>query len=124
MDSKLGRHQSGGSPLERFTHHLTRALVLGIAACIARGDGALLERLPDTAGLPNEVLIQRRHRYRYDSVVRLPGTRLIEVGSQSGTTIEDMASTISSRTAAVFFPAHMNGADGTVPMDRVISLAH
>ncbi len=113
-----------GAEAARVTPGASGAIVQGIAACITRGDGAALERLPDTTGLPNEVLIQRRHRYRYDSVVRLPGARLVEVGTQRGTTIEDLASAISSRTAAIFFPAHMDRAEGTLPMDRVISFAH
>src|SRR2546425_8013809 len=92
-----------GVEAARVTLGASGAIVLGIAACIAKGDGVVLERLPDTSGVPNEVLIQRRHRYRYDSVVRLPGARLVEVGSQSGTTIEDLTGAIGSKTGAVMF---------------------
>jgi L-seryl-tRNA(Ser) seleniumtransferase len=55
------------------------ALTLATAACVAGKDGARIRRLPDTAGLRNEVLIQKAHRFGYDHAVRNVGVRLIEV---------------------------------------------
>lgn len=107
----------------RVTLGASGAITLGVAACIAKGDSALLERLPDASNMPNEILIQRRHRYRYDNVIRLSGADLVEIGSQSGTTIKELASAIGSQTAAIFFPAHLDGTQGTVPLGQVISLA-
>src|SRR5262245_21150011 len=37
-------------------------LMLGTAACVAGLDIHKMERLPDTAGMKNEVIIQRPHR--------------------------------------------------------------
>ena len=113
-----------GAQAARVTLGASGAMTLGVAACIARGDGAVLERLPDASGAPNEVLIQRRHRYRYDSVVRLAGARLVEVGSHNGTTAEDLDAAAGPKTAAIIFPAHLDGIEGTVSMERAIALAH
>jgi D-glucosaminate-6-phosphate ammonia-lyase len=113
-----------GAHAARVTLGASGAMTLGVAACIARGDAAVLERLPDTSGLPNEVLIQRRHRYRYDSVVRLAGARLVEVGNHNGTTAEDLDAAAGPKTAAILFPAHLDGIEGTVSMERAILLAH
>jgi L-seryl-tRNA(Ser) seleniumtransferase len=99
------------------------ALALGAAACITRGDGARLEQLPDTSGLPDEVLIQRRHRYRYDRNVRVSGAQLVEAGDERGTTLEQLAAVIGPRTGAICFPAHLDGAAGTVALDQVQALA-
>src|ERR1700677_3957970 len=37
------------------------AMRLGTAAAITRGDGERIARLPDTTGMPNEVLTQKSH---------------------------------------------------------------
>jgi len=83
----------------------------------------VLERLPDASGAPNDVLIQRRHRYRYDTLVRLAGARLVEVGTRDGTTAEDLDAAAGPKTAAIIFPAHLDGIEGTVSMERAIPLA-
>lgn len=55
------------------------ALTLGTAACVAGKDPEKIKRLPDTAGMKNEVLIQKSHRFPYDHAVRAVGIKLIEV---------------------------------------------
>src|SRR5687767_3310090 len=40
------------------------AMALGTAACITGDDGELMERLPDTTGMENRVVIQAGHRYK------------------------------------------------------------
>src|SRR5207245_7910150 len=42
------------------------ALTLGTAACVAGSDPEEIKRLPDTAGMKNEVIIQKAHRYGFD----------------------------------------------------------
>ena len=46
------------------------SLLLGTAACVAGLDIAHMERLPDTTGLKNEIVVQRPHRNSYDHAVR------------------------------------------------------
>jgi L-seryl-tRNA(Ser) seleniumtransferase len=59
------------------------AAILSItAACIAGGDPARMVRLPDTAGLRNEVIVQRDHRDDYDAAVRTAGAKVIEISSR------------------------------------------
>jgi L-seryl-tRNA(Ser) seleniumtransferase len=113
-----------GARAARVTLGASGAIALGVGACMARGDSSALARLPDTSGMPNEVLVQRNHRYRYDVVARLPGARLVEVGTAQGTTIDQLKAAISSRTAAIFFPAHLDKSSGTVPLTDVTPVAH
>ena len=79
--------------------------------------------LPDTTGLKNEVVIQKAQRYKYDRVVRLPGTTLVEAGDDAGTTADELASAMSANTAAMLYPVIENPAD-LVPMPEAISIAH
>ena len=56
------------------------ALTLGTAACLTRHDVAKMERLPDTEGMPNEVIMYRMHRTGYDHAIRAAGAKIREVG--------------------------------------------
>src|SRR2546423_6028148 len=55
------------------------ALLLGTAAAVTRGDRALLKRLPDTAGMKNEVILQKAHHSCYDNQLTNVGVKLIDV---------------------------------------------
>src|SRR5262249_6672984 len=106
------------------TPGVAAALALASAAVVAEGDSAKLERLPDVSGMKTRVLIQHRHRYRYDRVLRLSGARLVDVGDENGTTVDQLAAALGPRTAAVCVPAHLDGEPGTVSLPDVIATAH
>jgi seryl-tRNA(Sec) selenium transferase len=55
------------------------ALTLATSACVAGNDPERIRRIPDTAGMKNEALVQRTHRVGYDHAIRNAGVRLIEV---------------------------------------------
>ncbi len=55
-------------------------LMLGAAAMLARWDLSKMEKLPDTADMPNEFIIARAHRNGYDHAIRAAGGKLVEVG--------------------------------------------
>jgi D-glucosaminate-6-phosphate ammonia-lyase len=100
------------------------ALTLGTAACITGDDGAKMERLPDTTGMKNELLIQARHRYKYDRPPTIVGAKLREIGDTSGTTAQQLEQAIGAQTATILIPAHLDGAEGTVPLTEVLRIAH
>jgi D-glucosaminate-6-phosphate ammonia-lyase len=60
-------------------------MLLAIAACITGTNRAAIKRLPDTTGLPNEVVIHRAHRIGYDQMFRAPGATFVEIGIPSRT---------------------------------------
>jgi L-seryl-tRNA(Ser) seleniumtransferase len=94
------------------------ALALGTAACMAGADPAKIQHLPDTTGMPNTVVIQSGHHYHYQRAVTVAGARLLEVDAAR---FEDA---LIPSVAAVLFPAHLDGAPDTLPLTRVIELAH
>src|SRR5437660_8476202 len=75
-----------GAQAAYVTPGAAAALALGTAACLAGTDADKIARLPDTTGLPRQVLIQAGHHYHYEHVVTVPGARLVEVGGAGGTT--------------------------------------
>ena len=99
------------------------ALLLGTAACLTGTDPAKMEQLPDTTGLKREVVIQKAQRYKYDRVVRLPGTQLVEAGTPTGTTAAQLDDAIGPNTAAVLYPAIDMPGD-LVPIQDAIAIAH
>jgi L-seryl-tRNA(Ser) seleniumtransferase len=56
------------------------ALTLGTAAILTGFDAGRMERLPQSAGIPNEFIVAREQRNGYDHAVRAAGARLVEVG--------------------------------------------
>lgn len=102
-------------------------LSLGVAACVAGFDVAAMDRLPDTTGLRNEVVVQRGHRNAYDHAIRAAGVRMVEVGylgypGAGGTYPWQIAEAITERTAAVACP--ILDTPGTVPLREVCAIAH
>jgi len=105
------------------------ALLLGTAACVTGLDPARMNRLPDTAGMRNEVIVPRSHRNFYDHAVRAAGVTLVEVGLSdryAGAGVRDteaweIAAAITERTAAVLYVA---GHDARPPLPAVVAAAH
>jgi L-seryl-tRNA(Ser) seleniumtransferase len=85
-------------------------IALAVAACIARGDGAIGETLPATDAV---VLMQRAHAYKYARCARLAGAR-VEL-------VEDLAEGLAElRPVAILHPAHLDHLG--VPLASVRSL--
>jgi D-glucosaminate-6-phosphate ammonia-lyase len=88
-------------------------LLLATAACVTGLEPSKMARLPDTAGMKNEVIMVRSQRNFYDHAVRTAGVRIIEVGlpdRHAGAGIRDaepweIADAITERTAAIFYVA-------------------
>ena len=105
------------------------ALMLGTAACLAGLDPARMNLLPDTAGMPNEVIVARSQRNMYDHAVVQAGARLFEVGIPdrfSGAGVRDTQAweyeaAISDRTAAILYVAQGHTEP---PLTKIVELAH
>src|ERR687898_201735 len=94
---------------------------------MAPEDVAAMDRLPDTMGLKDEVVIQLGHRNAYDHAIRAVGVRMLEVGylgypGAGGTQPWQIAAAIGERTAAVACP--ILDTPGTVPLPAVCQIAH
>jgi D-glucosaminate-6-phosphate ammonia-lyase len=98
-------------------------LALSTAACITGMDPDKRERLPYTDGLKNEIIIQKRGLVGYAFAIRQAGGKIIEVGTEEGTTPAQLEAAINQKTAAIFYfnnPARM---PGQVPLEQGIEIA-
>jgi D-glucosaminate-6-phosphate ammonia-lyase len=119
--------QVTGAQAGYVTSGSAAGLTLSAAACIARLDPALMDRLPDTTGLPNEIIVQKPHQVAYNHALAAAGARLVEVGymgypGQGATYAWQIEAAITSRTVAVAF--QLVDAPNTVPLEAVVQLAH
>jgi len=93
------------------------ALVVGTAACVTMGNEQAILRIPtDTAGLKNEVLIQKSHRYGYDHALRNCGIRFVEVE-----TLQAYEQAFNERTVMAHF---FNAAEGKISREDWVRVAH
>ena len=93
------------------------ALYLGVAAAVTLADPSLVERLPDTTGARNEIILQKAHHSGFDSQLRGVGTTLIEVE-----TVEELEHAVTARTALMFF-MNINNDDGKIQRDEWVRVA-
>ncbi len=92
-------------PAAYVTSGAGSALTLATAAVLAGDDDEKIQMLPNTEGIKDEILIQRRHRYWYDRCLELAGAKLVDFGSDEATTREDLEQAIGENTAAVHYVA-------------------
>lgn len=115
-----------GVPAAYITSGAGSALTLATAAFMAGTDDDKIQQLPDTTGMPNEILIQKRQRYWYDRCLELAGAKLVEIGDENGTTEDDLRNAISDRTAAVHYVVYeQRPVDPNVlTLEQVIEITH
>jgi L-seryl-tRNA(Ser) seleniumtransferase len=102
-------------------------LYLAAAACMAGTDPAAMDRLPDTTGLRNEIVVHRAHRNAFDHAIRASGVRFVEFGylgavSGAGAYAWQLEEAITERTAAAFYPGFP--AQSVLPLPEVAEIAH
>ncbi len=97
-----------GAPAARVVPGASAGIALAVGACVARGEGAVMEALP---AVPSSVLVQRAHAetYVYARCATLAGARVVVV--------DDLAAALGSGPAAVLHPAHLDGTG--VPLEDV-----
>src|SRR5258706_6225407 len=103
-----------GAPAAMVTCGCASAITLGTAACVAMGDQEKLRRLPDTAGMKNEIVQQKTHRGGYEQQMLLIGTKIIWVETR-----EELERAINDRTAMMFFYNEMEP-EGQIKRDEWI----
>jgi L-seryl-tRNA(Ser) seleniumtransferase len=86
------------------------ALLLVTAAALTRGDRNCINRLPNTAGMRDEVVLQKVHHSCYDNQLTDVGVKLIDVETPA-----DVRRVVNERTALLFF---MNVAEGVGQIKR------
>lgn len=104
-------------------------MTLGVAACIAGTNLGVMNRLPATPGVSDEVVMPRTHRNGYDHAIRAAGATIIDIGNNDNklgtgsknTELWELADAIDEDTAGV---AYMQKHDSQPPLADVVEIAH
>ncbi|MGF6779964.1 aminotransferase class V-fold PLP-dependent enzyme [Paraburkholderia sp. GAS334] len=118
-----------GSESGYVTASCSAAITLCIAATMTGDDHGLIEQLPDTTGLRNEVVIQTGHLVNYgapiDQAIRLAGARVVTVGAATEAHGYQLATAITERTtAALYVVSHHTVQFGMITLEEFIAVAH
>ena len=127
LEEKVGSYISEliGVPSAYVTSGAGSALTLAAAAVMAGDNDDFIEQLPNTSGMKNEILIQKRQRYWYDRCLEASGATLVEFGSESGTSKKDLIRAIGPKTAAVhFYMVEQENDPLALSLPEVIEIAH
>ena len=116
-----------GSEAGYVTSGAAASLTLAAAACLCHLDFRLMNRLPETSGTANEIVICREQRSGYDHALRAAGAVLVEVGMNevvAGAGVRrseawEIATAITPRTAAV---AYVCSGTSQPPLEDVVSV--
>lgn len=104
-------------------------LLLGAAAAIAGSDVQAMDRLPDTDGLADEIVMPRTHRTGYDHALRAAGATIVDVGTNDfhlgtgATNVEpwEIERAIGEETAAV---GYVQKSYTQPDLETVVEIAH
>ncbi|HVC33406.1 MAG TPA: aminotransferase class V-fold PLP-dependent enzyme [Chloroflexota bacterium] len=99
-------------------------IAIATAAVVAGTDPGKIDRLPDTSGMRNEVIVQRSHRNGYDHAVRQVGVKLIEIGGGRGSQRWELEQAINANTAMVFHTYARWTFDLSLRLPDVAEIAH
>lgn len=103
-------------------------LMLAAAACLAGDDPGAMARLPDTEGIPDEIIMPRHHRTGYDHALRAAGATIVDIGTNDralGTGAQNVepweySEACTDQTAAI---AHIQKDDTPPAIETVSSIA-
>ena len=111
------------------TNSASGGIMIACAACIAGDDLGLIERMPDSSGLRNEIVLQKGHAVNYgvpvEQMMRLGGGVPVEAGSVNYTFAGHILSAINEKTAALFYcKSHHVQQENTISLEEMIEIAH
>ena len=111
------------------TASCSAAITLAVAGAMTGCDLAAVERLPNTDGLKNEVLIMTGHMVGYGAPVeqgiRLSGAKVVPVGQATSAHGYQLNGAINERTAAaVYVVSHHTVQYGQIPLKEFVEICH
>ena len=86
-----------------ITSGCAAALALSTAACISRKNPVHRGELPNTMGMRNEILLQKKQQYGYDRAFTSTGGKLLYVGDENSCSKKDLENSIGPNTAALAY---------------------
>jgi uncharacterized pyridoxal phosphate-dependent enzyme len=104
-------------------------IAIAVAAAMTGLDLAKAERLPDTTGLKNEVVLQRGHNVTYGGHVTqnvvMTGAKVVEIGAATECGAYQLAAAIGPSTAAALYVvSHHTVPSGLIDLETFCRVCH
>lgn len=105
------------------------AICLTVAGLISKGKKSIIDRLPDSAGLPNEIVLQKGHSIEFGgpmtTMLRLGGGVPVEAGTVNEVVPEDVEEAINEKTVALLYvKSHHCVQKGMLDIATMRDIAH
>lgn len=115
-----------------LTSGASAALTVATAALIARGRPEVAAVLPDLSALPpgaapvaDVVIVPAAHRVSYDRAIPVAGARLVQVGTTTALTTDELAAALDRpEVLLAFYCAHAAAEPGSLPLPEFAAVAH
>jgi len=122
-------HRAIGAESGMITACSAAGIAISVASCMTGADMAKVEQLPDTAGLKDEVLLQRGHSIWFGGsipqMIRIPGAKVIEIGDATRAGAYQLEGAITEHTvAAVYVVSHHTVQYGLIKLRTFSRVAH
>ncbi|WP_084157459.1 DgaE family pyridoxal phosphate-dependent ammonia lyase [Oceanobacillus manasiensis] len=103
-------------------------IAIAVAAVIAGRNRSLIEKMPNSDGLKNEIVIQKGQTINFggtiDQMIRMGGGKVIEVGSVNKVEREHIEQAITDKTAAlIFVKSHHAVQKGMQTVENMVRVA-
>ena len=99
-------------------------LVLQAAAVIAGTDPIKMNKLPDTDGMKNEIIIHRSHRFPYDQCYLSVGAKFVEIGDGRRCNEWELEGAFTGNTAAAAYLFSPFITRRSIPFPRFCEISH
>jgi len=104
-------------------------IAISTAAVIAGTKLSLIERIPDTEGLKNEVIVQKGHLVNFGAsigqMIRIGGGKVVEVGQANKVEKDHIEQAINDHTAALLYvKSHHTVQKGMQSITAMMEVAH
>ncbi|MCU6696035.1 DgaE family pyridoxal phosphate-dependent ammonia lyase, partial [Laedolimicola ammoniilytica] len=105
------------------------AIALSVAGMISKGKKTIMDRLPDSTGLANEIILQKGHAINFnapiETMLRLGGGVPVEAGCATEVVVEDVEELINEKTVALLYvKSHHCVQKGMLDLPTMIDIAH
>ena len=105
------------------------AIALSVAGMISKGRKTIMDRLPDSTGLANEIILQKGHVINFnapiETMLRLGGGVPVEAGCATEVVVEDVEELINEKTVALLYvKSHHCVQKGMLDLPTMIDIAH
>ncbi len=105
------------------------AISITVAGLISKGKKSIIDRLPDSSGLANEIVLQKGHSIEFGApmttMLRLGGGVPIEAGTANEVVPEDIEEAITDKTVALLYvKSHHCVQKGMVDLETMRDIAH